>query len=236
MPDLLQDLQRFKEEKNATKEAKNATKEAKIVSSPHLNSEVKNSHKEAKIVSSPHLNGEVKNFTSLNDTTLHRAVGLLREAWRHLFSSHEALWNTGEENTPEAIAARKQIMADREPWIERYNSLYTGKEAFMQGTMTEQQLQLIVNGQTYAEATRKPAPKTTPQAAHQLSDLKLAAKIRATKQAIIRAKNQLQYQQDTSASTPNPLPPCPRRTALEKKLLTKEQELQALQAELAKRL
>lgn len=164
------------------------------------------------------------------------AKKMLHETWVKLSRFHTDLFNVGEGNSEKEVAARLQLMDQRDPLIERYNSLYLAKEAFFSGTLTEGQLQEVVSGKTF-EAVANPEPEkskeTTPL--HRLSDLTLANAIHAAKQAINRYNNQLRYQSDTAQAVENPMKPCPRRDKIERKLAKRQASLAVLEEEMKKR-
>ena len=91
-----------------------------------------------------------------------------------------------------------------------------------------------MEGKTLDQVLHPETPKVeTPM--QQMSDLQLAKKAKAAKAAINRAKNQLRYQQDTAAKKENPMPQCPKRKEIEKKLTAKQDELAKLESELKRR-
>lgn len=158
----------------------------------------------------------------------------VHELWLKLSKIHSDLFDTGEGNGEKEIAARLLLMKERDPLIERYNSLYEAKEAFFAGKLTEAQLQEVVDGKTIDQVLHpEPANEKTPLRA--LTDIQLTKKAKAAKAAITRCKNQLRYQQDTAAKTDNPMPDCPKRKEIETRLKDREAELAVLTEEIKKR-
>jgi hypothetical protein len=73
-----------------------------------------------------------------------------------------------------------------------------------------------------------------------MSDLDLAKAIKAAKATITRCNNQLRFQQDVSVKDnkplpENPMPDCPKKEKIVKKLADKTQQLVILTAELESR-
>ncbi len=163
-----------------------------------------------------------------------KAKVMLHDIWVKLSKSHIELFEIGEENNDVCVEARLKIMQERDPLVERYNSIYEAKEAVFSGKLTQEQLQEVMDGKTIDEILRPSTPKKDADPG-KLSDLQLPKKIKACKATINRAKNQLRYQQDTAAKKDNPMPDSPKRTQLEAKLKAKENELAELEAELKKR-
>ena len=162
------------------------------------------------------------------------AKRITHEAWVKLSKIHADLYAIGEANGEKEMAARKLLMEERDPLIERYNSCYEAKEAFFAGTLTEAQLQEVVDGKSI-DAVLHPRKGKEETPLRALSDLQLAKKAKAAKAAITRCKNQLLYQQDTAAKKENPMPECPKRRDVEKRLAEKKAELAVIEEEITKR-
>lgn len=162
------------------------------------------------------------------------AKRIVHESWVRLSRIHRNMFDTGEGNGKMALAMRRRMMMEREPLIERYNSCYEAKEAFFAGTISEDQLRQVVEGKTFEEV-KHPKQTKEDKPLQSMSDLQVAKKIKAAKAAINRCKNKLMYQQETAAKKENPMPDCPKRKDLEKKLADKRAELETLEAELKRR-
>lgn len=167
-------------------------------------------------------------------SVVEKAKKLVHDYWVKLSKNHNALYNVGESNDTEAKERRVKLMNERNPWIERYNSIYTAKEMFFQGTLSEQQLKEVVDGMTI-EDILQPKKHEEKKSLSELSDLTVAKMAKAAKSAINRYKNQLLYRQDTAAKVENPMPQCPKRKELEKKMDERMKELAVLEAELKSR-
>ena len=156
----------------------------------------------------------------------------VHEVWVKLSRIHRALYDIGTANTSEAVAERLRLMQEREPLIERYNSIYEAKEGYFGGSVKLEQLQEVMDGKPLPDVLH-PKTKPTPHAA--MSDLDLIKRIKATKAAINRCQNQLLYQKDTSQKQPDPMPDCPRRDSIASRLDGKKKELAALLSEKERR-
>lgn len=162
------------------------------------------------------------------------AKRMVHETWVKLSKIQRSMFETGESNDNTSVKRRLELMKEREPLIERYNSIYEAKEAYFSGHFSEEQLKEVVDGKTLEEVLHTETPKEkTPM--QQMTDLQLAKKAKAAKAAINRAKNQLLYQQDTAAKKENPMPQCPKRKVIEQKLEDKQRELAAYEAEMKRR-
>lgn len=150
------------------------------------------------------------------------AKSIVHDTWVELSRIKEELFNLGTENTPDIIARRKALLDEQAPLVARYNGVYEAKEAFFNGEMDEQQLLAVINQEQPKEDNGQPTDYS------QLSDLELTKRIKAVKQVINRSNNQLLYQQNTVAKTENPMPDCPRRRDIEKRISVSKAELDNL--------
>ena len=150
------------------------------------------------------------------------AKSIVHDTWVELSRIKEELFNLGTENTPDIIAHRKALLDEQAPLVARYNEVYEAKEAFFNGELDEQQLLAVINQEQPKENNKQPTDYS------QLSDLELTKRIKAVKQVINRSNNQLLYQQNTVAKTENPMPDCPRRRDIEKRISVSKAELDNL--------
>ena len=150
------------------------------------------------------------------------AKSIVHDTWVELSRIKNELFDLGTENTPDIIARRKALLDEQAPLVARYNEVYEAKEAFFNGELDEQQLLAVINQEQPKEDNKQPTDYS------QLSDLELTKRIKAVKQVINRSNNQLLYQQNTVAKTENPMPDCPRRRDIEKRISVNKAELDTL--------
>ena len=165
------------------------------------------------------------------------AKQIVHDTWVELSRIKEELFNLGTENTPDIIAKRKALLDEQAPLVARYNEVYEAKEAFFNGELDEQQLLAVINQEQPKDNNQR--SKSNAELS-KMSDLDLAKAIKAAKAAITRCNNQLRFQQDvaTKGGKPlpeNPMPDCPKKEEIVKKLADKTQELVTLTAELESR-
>lgn len=158
----------------------------------------------------------------------------VHDVWVRLSKLHRDLYDTGEGNGKKAVEERKRILAEKEPLIERYNSIYEAKEMYFAGTLTEEQLKKVVEGCSLDQVLHPEPPKVEKNLS-ELTDLQLARKVKAAKDRLNRSKNKLLYQQESVAKEENPMPECPRRKSIEEKMAATEKELADLQEEMKRR-
>lgn len=154
------------------------------------------------------------------------AKSIVHDTWVELSRIKEELFNLGNENTPDIIARRKALLDEQAPLAARYNEVYEAKEAFFNGELDEQQLLAVIN-QEQTKEEDKQQPKANTELS-KMSDLELVKRIKNVKQVINRSNNQLLYQQNTVSKTENPMPDCPRRRDIEKRISVNKAELDSL--------
>lgn len=163
-----------------------------------------------------------------------RAKELTHEAWVKLSKMHRQLFDTGTSNDEKSIAARLAIMNERDPLVQRYNSLYEAKEMYFSGEVTLEQLQKVVDGMPLDDVLH-PKASTAETAMDDLTDVEVLKRLKAAKQAVVRNQNLLLYQQPTAAAKKNPMPKCPKRDEIQAKLKERTEERDRLQAEKERR-
>ena len=167
-------------------------------------------------------------------TLVEKAKTTAHDVWVRLSRLHRKLFDTGEGNGKKEVEERKRILAEKEPLIERYNSVYEAKEMFFAGKLTEDQLKQVVEGLPL-EKVLHPEPPKEEKLLSDLTDLQLARKFKAAKDRQNRSRNKLRYQQESAAKEENPMPDCPRRKLIEEKMAATEKELVELQKEMSRR-
>jgi hypothetical protein len=165
------------------------------------------------------------------------AKGIVHDTWVELSRIKEEMFNLGTENTPDIVSRRKVLLDEQAPLMARYNEVYEAKEAFFNGEMDEQQLLAVINQEEPKVEEKRPVDNVD---LSKMSDLDLAKAIKAAKATITRCNNQLRFQQDVSVKDnkplpENPMPDCPKKEKIVKKLADKTQQLVILTAELESR-
>lgn len=123
-----------------------------------------------------------------------------------------------DENTPENIEKRRAIIKAIESISDRLDVLYTAKKAYLENNIVPDEQQL------FPPSGRIPLPETDTG--------QLIIKRNNLRSSITRAKNMLEYQSQKKGSKPNPMPDCPKRGELEKRIADKEKELAEIETTL----
>ena len=112
------------------------------------------------------------------------AKQMVHDTWVKLSRIHLKMYDVGEGNGEEDVKARRRLMDEREPLIERYNSIYEAKEAYFAEKLTDAQLQEVLSGKTL-EQIMKPVEQRESLPLHSLTDLQLAKKAKAAKAGVM---------------------------------------------------
>lgn len=123
-----------------------------------------------------------------------------------------------DENTDENKARRKELIGQIDDISVRLEVLYQAKAAYLEGgQMPEEKVLFPPDQEAIAEETDK---------------AKLLQKRNNLRSQVTRARNMLEYQTQSKGKTLNPMPKCPKRTELEKRIKGKEKEIADLEAKL----
>lgn len=125
-----------------------------------------------------------------------------------------------DENTPENIEKRKTIIKNIESISDRLDVLYTAKKAYLENNIVPSEQQL------FPESGQKNISESD------VDTGQLIIKRNNLRSSITRAKNMLEYQSQKKGNKPNPMPDCPRRKELEKRITDKEKELAEIETKL----
>lgn len=147
---------------------------------------------------------------------------------------HKQLSSLPEDNDEATIAKRKALSDEIQKKSVLMEDLYPLYEKYLtqKQDISDDDLQSIsATAEDSSELPRNDNPSSdngSAQALDSLSkeDLQKMRKSIATK--ISRAKNMLEYQQETKAATPNPLPESPKRVKYEKKIQILTEELERI--------
>lgn len=159
------------------------------------------------------------------------AKKIVHDTWVEISRINEEIFKLGTGNDEATKAKRVALMDERQPLIERYNSVYEAKESFYNGELSEEELKQVIVGKPKEE----PKVDETRAEALTMGDVELLKKIKSTKSAINRAQNQLLYQKDTKQKKENPMPDCPRRKEIEERLAQRQSEMATLMTEYERR-
>ena len=173
-----------------------------------------------------------------------RIASVIREyadAYKTRDMLHKQLAELPEDNLDETIAKRKALsdeIARKTEMMERMYPLYE-KYQRLQEDISEQDLKSLSKVDDDTQATdEKDAQDTDESMGDSFEDrtkeeLQKLRKSVATK--IGRAKNMLEYQQETKADAPNPMPESPKRVKYETKIANLTIELEKIDYAIAKK-
>lgn len=194
--------------------------------------------------SAAYINLAIEKLTVDPEAFPKRIASVIREyadAYKKRDMLHKQLAQLPEDNLDETIAKRKALsdeIAGKTEMMERMYPLYV-KYQRLQEDISEQDLKSLskVNDDTQA-TDEKDAQDTDESMGDSFEDrtkeeLQKLRKSVATK--IGRAKNMLEYQQETKADAPNPMPESPKRVKYETKIANLTIELEKIDYAIAKK-
>lgn len=193
--------------------------------------------------SAAYINLAIEKLTVDPEAFPKRIASVIREyadAYKTRDMLHKQLAQLPEDNLDETIAKRKALsdeIARKTEMMERMYPLYE-KYQRLQEDISEQDLKSLSKVDDDTQATdEKDAQDTDESMGDSFEDrtkeeLQKLRKSVATK--IGRAKNMLEYQQETKADAPNPMPESPKRVKYETKIANLTKELEQIDYAIAK--
>ena len=162
------------------------------------------------------------------------------DAYKQRDALHKQLVALPEDNAEETVARRKELsdaIKAQSELMERLYPLYEKYQSLQQDISDEdlQSLQAVDDNNLPLEDSDNAdgsAPTDENLEGKSKEELQKIRKSVATK--ISRAKNMLEYQQETKAETPNPLPESPKRLKYETKIANLTKELEQIDYAIAK--
>lgn len=194
--------------------------------------------------SAAYINLAIEKLTVDPEAFPKRIASVIREyadAYKTRDMLHKQLAELPEDNLDETIAKRKALsdeIARKTEMMERMYPLYE-KYQRLQEDISEQDLKSLSKVDDDTQATdEKDAQDTDESMGDSFEDrtkeeLQKLRKSVATK--IGRAKNMLEYQQETKADAPNPMPESPKRVKYETKIANLTIELEKIDYAIAKK-
>lgn len=155
---------------------------------------------------------EVKNKNIAIPPIITEAKELLKDLYTRISILHNDLYNLGESNDNKVVSARKKILAERSPMIQKYEGLYNLKEEFFITQKIPAGLTEIMNHNTVIISEEKKVNF------NKLSDIELVKTKNRLSCNITKQQNKIDYQSSTKKDTMNPLPEGPIRDKAVKKL------------------
>lgn len=172
-------------------------------------------------------NGELKDIPE----SIEQLITTYRDAYIIRDMAHKALAELGEENSDEVCKAREQLSNDIARCSAVMDNLYPQFVAFVQnGTLPDSSAEPNNDSSKDSEQAEE---QPTDYESMSLDDLKSLKKSLGTKR--LRAQNRLDYQQETKADEPNPLPDGAERVKYETKIKNLTLEIEKIKMAIAKR-
>jgi len=137
---------------------------------------------------------------------------LLKDLYTRISILHNDLYNLGESNDNKVVSARKKILAERSPLVQKYEDLYNLKEEFFITQKIPSGLTEIMNQNPIIISEEKKIDF------NKLTDIELIKTKNRLSCNITKQQNKIDYQSSTKKDSLNPLPTGPIRDKAAKKL------------------
>lgn len=171
-----------------------------------------------------------------------RIASVIREyadAYKRRDILHKQLADLPEDNEDATVAKRKELSDEIQAKTELMERMYPLYEKFqsLNEDISEEELKSLEQSTDDKESTEEEGSSVNVSGAGNLDgrtkeELQKIRKSVATK--IGRAKNMLEYQQETKAETPNPMPESPKKVKYETKIANLTKELEQIDYAIAK--
>lgn len=153
------------------------------------------------------------------------------DAYKHRDITHRRMTELPDDNEPKTVAMRKELSDEIAMATNTMEVLYPYYERYTRDgqDLTEDDLAKIKEQIEAIEQADNDEDKDDAQAdLANLSKEELQKLRKSVATKIIRAKNQLEYQQETKADAPNPMPDSPKRAKFEAKIARLTPELERI--------
>ena len=192
--------------------------------------------------SDAYINMAIEKLTVDPEAYPKRIASVIREyadAYKRRDILHKQLADLPEDNGEETVAKRKELSNEIQAKTELMERMYPLYEKFLSlnEDITEEDIQSLEHSTDDTERTDEKDSSGSESGTGNLDgrtkeELQKLRKSVATK--IGRAKNMLEYQQETKAESPNPMPESPKRVKYETKIANLSRELEQIDYAIAK--
>lgn len=192
--------------------------------------------------SEAYINMAIEKLTVDPEAYPKRIASVIREyadAYKRRDILHKQLADLPEDNGEDTVAKRKELSDEIKAKTELMERMYPLYEKFLSlnEDITEEDIQSLEHSTDDNESTDEKDSAGSESGTDNLEgrtkeELQKMRKSVATK--IGRAKNMLEYQQETKAETPNPMPESPKKVKYETKIANLTKELEQIDYAIAK--
>ena len=192
--------------------------------------------------SDAYINMAIEKLTVDPEAFPKRIASVIREyadAYKRRDILHKQLADLPEDNGEETVAKRKELSNEIQAKTELMERMYPLYEKFLSlnEDITEEDIQSLEHSTDDTESTDEKDSSGSESGTGNLDgrtkeELQKIRKSVATK--IGRAKNMLEYQQETKAESPNPMQESPKRVKYETKIANLSRELEQIDYAIAK--
>lgn len=173
-------------------------------------------------------------LSSAAPTGTSRAIIQYAKSYRLREKSHRAMAKIPETNSEVNVDARRKLSETIDYCTSQMEKLYPIVKDYIDSkkVISNEEFDQIMGEQKSEEEEKTEEASDDYDS---LSKAELQKLLKSAKTKILRKRNLLEFQQETKAAAPNPLPDCPKRVKYEKEIANLEKEVEALQYAIARK-
>lgn len=165
-----------------------------------------------------------------------RAIIEYAKLYRAREKAHREMAKVAESNDDEHVAARRKLSDTIDILTTKMEKLYPLVSGFLDnGTVPEAEAVETALADDEPKAAAAASETAEVPDLTGLSKEELQKRLKSAKTKILRKSNLLDYQQETKAEVPNPLPDCPKRVKYETEIAALKEEVKSLQYAIARK-
>lgn len=156
--------------------------------------------------------------------TVAQVIRRYADAYKQRDILHKKMADMPEDNDEATVSARKQLSDQIAALSDEMEFLYPKYIAFTENgeVPTEEELKQLVDKQEDVDKAKTEVDYSS------LSKEELQKMRKSVATKILRARNMLEFQQESKADKPNPMPECPKRVKYETKIANLTEELEKI--------
>lgn len=176
--------------------------------------------------------------SSAAPTGTSRTIIMYAQLYRSRERAHREMAQVPETNDDENVTARRKLSDTIDSCTSQMEKLYPLIKDYLENKkkISHEELDEVLKEKEESDDDEGDGEKGgASDELDALSKEKLQKRLKSAKTKILRKKNLLEFQQETKAAAPNPLPDCPKRVKYETEIAQLEKEVEALQYAIARK-
>lgn len=176
--------------------------------------------------------------SSAAPTGTSRTIIMYAQLYRSRERAHREMAQVPETNDDENVTARRKLSDTIDSCTSQMEKLYPLIKDYLETKkeISHEELDEVLKEKEESDDDEGDGEKGgASDELDALSKEELQKRLKSAKTKILRKKNLLEFQQETKAAAPNPLPDCPKRVKYETEIAQLEKEVKALQYAIARK-